>query len=280
MNAVVVTGSSTGIGRACALRLDRAGLKVFAGVRRAEDGESLRADASERLEPLILDITDAAQIEAAAERVRAETAGQLAGLVNNAGIAVPGPVETIDLDGFRRQLEVNVVGQVAVTQALLGMIRASRGRVVFISSIGGRRGLAYLSAYNASKAAISSVGDSLRQEMRRFGVTVSIVEPGAIATPLWGKGEAQVPDIREAMSDDELTLYGERVERMRALSAKTNARGISPDKVAEVVEHAVTADNPRARYVVGIDAKVQAGAIKLLPSRAFDRVVEREIDRA
>jgi NAD(P)-dependent dehydrogenase (short-subunit alcohol dehydrogenase family) len=278
--AVMITGSSTGIGRACALRLDRAGFRVFAGVRKDADGESLRAESSERLEPLICDVVDAATISAAAERVREATDGRLAGLVNNAGVAVPGPVEAIDLDALRRQFEVNVVGQVAVTQAFLPMLRAARGRVVFMSSIGARRGLPYLSPYNASKAAIGIVGDSLRQEMRPFGVGVSVIEPGAIATPMWGKGEAEAPDIIAAMEPSLRELYGERLERLQGLSAKTQSRGGEPDAVAAAVEHALTDPKPKPRYVVGLDAKAQALAGTLLPDRALDRVIERELDRS
>jgi NAD(P)-dependent dehydrogenase (short-subunit alcohol dehydrogenase family) len=278
--AVVITGSSTGIGRACALRLDRAGLRVFAGVRRAEDGEALRAEASERLEPLICDVVDGATIAAAAERVREAADGRLAGLVNNAGVVVPGPVEAIDLDDLRRQFEVNVIGQVAVTQAFLPLLRAARGRVVFMSSIGARRGLPFLSAYNASKSAIGAVGESLRQEMRPFGVSVSIIEPGAIATPMWGKGQSEAPEFIASMEPGLRALYEERLERLRAFSAKTDARGQAPDVVAEVVEHALTAAKPKTRYVVGLDAKVQGLAGALLPDRALDRVVERELERA
>ncbi len=278
--AVLITGSSTGIGLACALRLDRAGFRVFAGVRKAEDGEAVRAQASERLEPVLCDVTDSGQIAAAAERLREATGGRLAGLVNNAGVVVPGPIEGIRIDELRRQLEVNVVGQVAVTQALLSMVRAARGRVLFMSSVGGRGGLPFLSAYNASKAAISSIGDSLRQEMRPFGVEVSIIEPGAIATPFWDKGEAEVPETLAALGDELIELYGERLEQARALSAKTGSRGQPPETVAEAVEHALTAARPKARYLVGLDAKVQGTAMNLLPSRLFDRVVERELDRA
>lgn len=278
--AVVITGSSTGIGRACALRLDRAGFRVFAGVRKPEDGEALRADASARIEPVLCDVTDPEQITAAAERVREATGGLLAGLVNNAGVVVPGPVEGIRVDELRRQLEVNVVGQVAVTQAFLPMVRAARGRVLFMSSVGGRGGLPFLSAYNASKAAISAVGDSLRQEMQPFGVEVSIIEPGAIATPFWDKGEAEAPEILAALGDELVELYGERLERVRTLSAKTAARGAPPETVADAVEHAVTAAKPKARYLVGLDAKVQGTAMNMLPSRLFDRVVQRELNRA
>lgn len=278
--SVVITGSSTGIGRACALRLTRAGFRVFAGVRRPEDGEGLRAEAGDLLEPLIIDVTDDATIAAAADAVREPTGGRLAGLVNNAGVTVTGPVEAIPLANFRRQLEVNVVGQLAVTQAFLAMIRTAKGRVVFMSSIGGRGGLAFLSAYNASKCAIGAVGDSLRQEMRPFGVEVSIVEPGAIATEIWGKGIAGAPELREVIGPEMLELYGERLEKMAALAGKTGAGALPAETVAEAVEHALTAAKPKTRYVIGRDAKVQAAARTLLPDRAFDRLIEREIDRA
>jgi NAD(P)-dependent dehydrogenase (short-subunit alcohol dehydrogenase family) len=278
--AVVITGSSTGIGRACALRLDRAGFRVFAGVRKAEDGESLRAEASDRLEPLTCDVVDAATIATAANRVREAADGRLAGLVNNAGVAVPGPVEAIDLDDLRRQFEINVIGQVAVTQAFLPLLRAARGRIVFMSSIGARRGLPYLSAYNASKSAIGAVGESLRQEMRPFGVSVSIIEPGSIATPMWGKGQSEAPDFIASMEPELRALYEQRLERLQALSAKTESRGQAPDAVAEAVEHALTAAKPKTRYVVGLDAKIQGLAGAVLPDRALDRVIERELDRA
>ncbi|HLM30910.1 MAG TPA: SDR family NAD(P)-dependent oxidoreductase [Solirubrobacterales bacterium] len=255
-------------------------LRVFAGVRRDADGEALRSETSDRLEPLIIDVTDGETIAAAAERVREATGGRLAGLINNAGITVGGPVEAIPLEDFRRQLEVNVTGQVAVTQAFLGMIRAARGRIVFISSIGGRGGLQFLSPYNASKAALAAIGDSLRQEMKPFGVDVSIVEPGSIATEIWAKGDDQAQRLSDALDPGVLALYGERIDRMRALAAKTGAAGLPAEAVAEVVQHALTAPRPRARYVVGRDAKVQAVARRVLPHRALDRLVEREIDRA
>jgi NAD(P)-dependent dehydrogenase (short-subunit alcohol dehydrogenase family) len=278
--AVVVTGASTGIGRACALRFDRDGWTVFAGVRKPEDGESVKAEASERLEPVILDVTDQATIDAAAARVREATGGRLAGLVNNAGITVQGPVEALPLDDYRRQLEVNVIGQIAVTQALLEMIRAARGRVCFISSIGGRGGLPYLSPYNASKAAIGAVADSLRQEMKQFGVEVSYVEPGAIATEIWDKGVVAGEALRESLGPEMNDLYGAKLERLRALAQKTGEGGLPPDAVAKVVDHALTASRPKARYVVGGEAKATAALRTYLPKRVFDRIVERRIGSA
>jgi NAD(P)-dependent dehydrogenase (short-subunit alcohol dehydrogenase family) len=275
--AVLISGSSTGIGRACALRLDRAGFRVFAGVRNRGDAESLDAEGSERLEPVILDVTDEGTIEATHERIEQVTGGRLAGLVNNAGIVVAGPIETLDLDGLRRQLEVNVTGQVAVTQAFLPQIRTARGRIVLMASIGGRMGLPYMSPYHASKFALEGVGDSLRQEMRPFGVNVSIIEPGAIATPFWGKGTEQVDQVLETMSPQQLELYEHSARAAAAAAGKAGERGIAPDRVAKAVEHALTASRPRTRYLVGVDARVQATVRKLLPDRLLDRLVASQM---
>lgn len=277
---VLVTGSSTGIGRACALGLDRAGFDVFAGVRKPEDGEALLADSSERLQPLIVDVADGNSIAVAADRVRRETGGRLAGLVNNAGIALGGPIEALSLDDLRRQLETNVVGQVAVTQAFLAMIRAARGRVVFMSSIGGRVGLPFISPYNASKHAIEAIGDALRMEMAPFGVEVSLIEPGAIATPIWSKADAEVPRARAAIGPAMYELYGERLDQLAAVAAKNAAAGIPPERVAEAVEHALTSHKPKTRYIVGRDAKLQARAKAMLPDRAMDKLIDREFRTA
>src|SRR4051794_39187352 len=179
MRSVLVTGASTGIGRATAMRLDSSGWRVFAGVRKQDDAESLRAEGSERLVPVILDVTDPEQIAAAAERIGAESDEGLQGLVNNAGVAVPGPLETIPLDDLRHQLEVNLVAYVAVTQALLPQIRRAAGRVVFLSSIGGRIAFPFAGPYHASKFATEAIGDVFRQELRPWGIEVAIVEPGS-----------------------------------------------------------------------------------------------------
>ena len=280
--AVVITGASTGIGRACALRLDRAGFDVLAGVRRPEDGEALVAAASDRLRPLIIDVVDPESIATAAAEVTEVTGGQLAGLVNNAGIAIAGPVEGLDLDQLRRQFEVNFFGQVAVTQALLEPIRAARGRVVFMSSVGGRKGgaLPYVSPYGASKHALEAVADSLRIEMRPFGVEVSIIEPGAVATPIWDKSTDEAERLREGIDPALIAIYGERMDKMAALATKTGARGVDPDEVAVAVEAALTAEKPKTREVVGREAKIQARLGALLPNRAMDRLIEREVDRS
>lgn len=270
MRSVLITGSSTGIGRATALRLDAAGWKVFAGVRREEDAESLRAAASERLAPLILDVTDPDQIATAAARIRAD--GDLQGVVNNAGVAIPSPLETMPIEDFRRQIEINLIAHVAVTQAVLDSIRAGNGRVVFISSIGGRIAFPLTGAYHAAKFGIEAVGDSLRGELRPWRIPVSIVEPGSIDTPIWERGERTSDEIG-ARSPQREALYGPVIENYRKVIRQTAERGIPPEKVAKAIEHALSAERPRSRYLVGLDAKVQARIKPLIPTPVWDRIV-------
>lgn len=273
---MLVTGSSTGIGRAVALRLDREGWRVFAGVRREEDAESLRAEGSDRLIPVMLDVTDAVQVAAAAELIgeRAGEAG-LDGLVNNAGIAVLSPLETIPLDDFRRQIEVNLTGQVAVTQAMLPLVRRARGRVVFVSSIGGRMALPFGAPYHAAKFGIEAVADCLRQELRPWKIDVSVIEPGSIDTPIWERGERIADEVADRAPAAQEELYGQTIERFRAAVRRTADRGIAPDKVARAVAHALTARRPRTRYLVGTDARGQVLLRRLLPDRALDAIVRR-----
>jgi NAD(P)-dependent dehydrogenase (short-subunit alcohol dehydrogenase family) len=275
--AVLISGSSTGIGRACALRLGRAGFAVFAGVRSRSDAESLQAEGSELLEPVILDVTDEGTIAATRERIEEVTAGRLAGLVNNAGVGVGGPIEAVALDDLRRQLEVNVTGQVAVTQAMLPMIRAARGRVVFMASIGGRVALPYLAPYSASKHAVEALGDSLRREMMPFGVEVSIVEPGAVATPIWDKGSEQIAQVRDEATPEYMQLYGESMEKFEQLFIDAGRGGVPPEEVAKAVEHALTARRPKTRYLVGRDARVRAIMRKYMPDRLLDRGIARQL---
>ncbi len=274
MRSVLITGASTGIGRASALRLDRAGWRVFAGVRKEEDAEALRRAASERIAPLILDVTDAGQIAAAAERIGAEAEGGLDGLVNNAGVAVPSPLETIPVEDFRRQIEVNLTGQLAVTQAMLPALRQARGRIVFISSIGGRIAFPLTGAYHAAKFGIEAVGDVFRQELRPWGISVSIVEPGSIDTPIWQRGERTADEIGERSPERE-ALYGRAIESYRKVVRQLAERGIPPEKVAEVVEHALSSGRPRTRYLVGIDARLQARVKPFVPTPIFDRIIAR-----
>lgn len=275
--AVVITGASTGIGEACALRLDKLGFYVFAGVRKDADGERVKAQASGRLTPVIIDVTDAASIEAAANTVSNAAEGGLAGLVNNAGISVPGPLEFLPIDGLRRQLEVNVVGQIAVTQAFLPLIRKRRGRIVNMGSIGGRMATPFIGAYNASKFAMEALTDALRQELRPWGIHVSIVEPGSIATPIWAKAQATGDELEKTLSAQATSLYGSSVAALREAARKFEAAGIPPDEVARFVEHALTARTPKTRYVVGRDAQLQRMLIKVAPDRLRDRLVAQQL---
>jgi len=262
MRAALVTGASTGIGEACARRLVRGGWKVYAGVRRG-------GDAPDGTEELLLDVTNAEQIGAAAARVP-----ELHGLVNNAGIALAAPLEFIPVDELRRQLEVNVIGQVAVTQAFLPKLRATRGNVVFVGSIAGRSALPFLGAYAASKHALEAIADSLRLELAPFGIDVSIIEPGTIATPIWTKSAAVADALRERMPAELGELYGARIAAFRRVAAKRGEKGASAEDVASAVEAALTADRPRTRRLVGRDAKLR-GAVERLPDRLRDRVYRR-----
>jgi NAD(P)-dependent dehydrogenase (short-subunit alcohol dehydrogenase family) len=278
---VVVTGASTGIGEATALHLDALGFDVFAGVRKPSDAERLDASGSERLRALSLDVTNPASLEAATSTVAESAGGRgLAGLVNNAGIAVSGPLEFLPLDEIRRQLEVNVVGQVAVTQGFLPLLREARGRIVNIGSIGGRIALPLLGPYAASKFAMEAITDSLRREVRGFGIEVSIVEPGGVATPIWQKSDAVAEDLIRDFPPEAQGLYGDLIDAGRAQAARVAQEGMPPASVAKVVEHALTARKPRTRYLVGRDAKTRAKVARLLPDRSFDALVARTLSRS
>jgi NAD(P)-dependent dehydrogenase (short-subunit alcohol dehydrogenase family) len=268
--AALVTGASTGIGEASARHLASLGFRVFAGVRNQADADRLAGDA---ITPLMLDVTDGATIDAAARAV----GGELAGLVNNAGIAVSGPVEYVPIEEWRRQLEVNLLGQIAVTQALMPALRASRGRVVNVSSIGGRVALPLAGPYAASKFALEAVSDSLRREVSRFGVKVSVIEPGGIATPIWGKGLEAADALMAGVPPEAEELYGELADALRAEAQRLATEGLPPSAVAEEVGRALTARRPRTRYLVGRDAKLRARIAALLPDRAFDALVARAL---
>jgi NAD(P)-dependent dehydrogenase (short-subunit alcohol dehydrogenase family) len=220
-------------------------------------------------EEVLLDVTDGEQVAAAAEGVE-----RLDGLVNNAGIAIAMPLEFVPLDELRHQLEVNLVGQIAVTQALLPALREARGRIVFVGSIAGRSALPFLGPYAASKHALEAVADSLRVELQPWGIAVSIVEPGTIRTPIWARGAAKADELLAAGESRVEELYGGRIAAMRRVAAKRGAAGAPPEAVAKVIEEALTADRPRTRSLVGRDARIRA-TIERLPSRARDRVYDR-----
>jgi NAD(P)-dependent dehydrogenase (short-subunit alcohol dehydrogenase family) len=274
--AVVITGASTGIGRATALHLDRLGHRVFAAVRREADAQVLRSEGSERLVPILLEVTDVASIEAAAKEVAAAVgADGIGGLVNNAGIGIGGPLEYLPLDELRRQLEVNTVGPMAVTQHFLPLVRRGRGRVVFVSSIGGKISNPIIGPYAASKFALEALADALRVELAPSGLHVSVIEPGATKTAIF---EKTGPAGEEALA----RLSAEGKQRYQAMGravldafAKMERSAVPPERVARAIEHALTAARPRTRYLVGTDARVQALLVWLLPDRWRDALIGR-----
>jgi NAD(P)-dependent dehydrogenase (short-subunit alcohol dehydrogenase family) len=277
MPAALITGASTGIGRATTLRLAGAGWTVFAGVRDSAAGESLVGDApGGRVIPLTLDVTDAVQIDQARERVERETGpAGLDALVNNAGIGIGGPLELVPQEDLRRQFDVNVFAQMAVTQALLPALRTAHGRLVFVSSIGGRVAMAFTAPYAASKHALEAFGDALRVELRTSNVRVALIEPGSVATPIWEK-------TREL--EEKLTIpaslqaeYGHVPAAMKKTIESTAARGVPAEQVAETIEGALTAKRMKARYVIGRDARAMIAARRLLPDHVFDRLAKRAL---
>jgi NAD(P)-dependent dehydrogenase (short-subunit alcohol dehydrogenase family) len=270
--SVLVTGASTGIGRATALYLEARGFSVFASVRREEDARGLGGAT-----PVILDVTDGKSIRAASESVgRALGNEGLSGLVNNAGIAISGPLEFLEMSEIRRQFEVNLFGQIAVTQAFLPLLRRAKGgRIVNMSSISGRIAAPFLGPYSMSKFALESFSDALRRELDPFGISVSVVEPGAIQTPIWEKGVESSKEWVARMPAQALELYGERIEFLRNRALKMNETGAGAETVAEAVHDALVSERPRTRYLVGSDAKLTAKLAWLLPDRALDRLLRK-----
>jgi NAD(P)-dependent dehydrogenase (short-subunit alcohol dehydrogenase family) len=272
---ILVTGTSSGIGEACTRHLAGLGYNVFAGVRKQEDAERI---AGPRVEPVMIDVTDDASVASAGEHIRAAAGNTgIAGLVNNAGIAVAGPLEFIPLDEFRHQLEVNVTGVLRTTQAMIPLLRQARGRIANISSIGGRVALPLVGPYNASKFALEGMSDALRRELRPWGIHVALIEPGAVATPIWDKGVEQAETLEREAPPEVRERYGEIIDAIRKQSEKNRTEGVPPQEVAEAVAHALTADKPKTRYLVGRDAKTRGPVAKVLPDRLMDAAIARAL---
>jgi NAD(P)-dependent dehydrogenase (short-subunit alcohol dehydrogenase family) len=273
--AVLVTGTGKGIGTAVTERLVELGYTVYAGVRQQADADRWRTH-SERVRPVLLDVTDATSIATATDVIRNTLRPQsLIGVVNNAGIAVAGPLEFLPIPELRRQLEVNVIGQIAVTQAVLPMLRESRGRVINIGSIAGRSALPLTGAYAASKFAMEALTDSLRVELMPWGINVSIIEPGVIATPIWDTSLQHADEILQKLPRTAIDYYGELIAAVRR-RAKRGVGGLPPRVVADAVVHALTAKRPRTRYLIGKDARTRA-LFQRLPDRMRDRLIARQL---
>jgi NAD(P)-dependent dehydrogenase (short-subunit alcohol dehydrogenase family) len=276
MQTVVVTGASTGIGAATARVLTRHGWRVFGSVRRLADGERLTGELGPNFAPLVFDVTDEAGVRAAAEEVSAALNGQtLFGLVNNAGIAVPGPLLYLRPEELRRQLDVNLVGQLVVTQAFAGLLGADRsrtgvpGRIVMMSSVGGRNGSPFIGAYNSSKFGLEGFSESLRRELMLFGIDVIIIAPGVVATPIWDKADALDP---EKFSH---TPYFAALIKAKEVIA-TGKLGLPAERIGEAVVTALTSSRPKTRYTITATPVRQLLA-DLLPKRVLDRIVANRL---
>jgi NAD(P)-dependent dehydrogenase (short-subunit alcohol dehydrogenase family) len=278
---VFITGTSSGIGRACALRLERSGWRVFAGVRKSADGEALRAESSGAIEPVIIDVADTGSIRRAADVVRRGLGGSgaLDGLVNNAGIGIGGPLELVDVDELRLQFEVNVFGHIALIQELLPQLRRAAGCIVNISSVSGRFTAPFLGPYSASKYALAALSDALRREVAGQGVRVSIIEPGCVESAIWDKGKQRTETIRRALPEAAVSLYGAHLDAMGDAIEQATRTCIPADRVARTVERALTAGRPRARYLVGRDAQIGARMAWLLPDRVLDYLIARGLKK-
>jgi len=276
--AVLVTGASSGIGEACVRELDRKGFRVFAGVRSEAAAGRLRESSSGRLTPLMLDVTEGPSIAAAAGSVQEAVGGTgLAGLVNNAGIAVGGPLEFVPVEQLRRQFEVNVIGQIAVTQAFLPMLRAAKGRIVYISSISAAAPVPYLGPYSASKFALEALCDALRVEVRRFGISVSLVEPAAVETPIWKKSQSGMDRMIEQLPPEGIELYQPDFDAARRRAEEVGAAGMPVQWPVRAVLHALTARRPKTRYPITWESWFAFRVFRVLPDRVRDWLLRREL---
>jgi NAD(P)-dependent dehydrogenase (short-subunit alcohol dehydrogenase family) len=274
--SVLITGASTGIGEASAYHLDSKGYQVFAGVRKQADADRIKSKSSDQLRTVFLDVTDTLSIASAADFVRQELGSEgLYGLVNNAGIAVAAPIEFLPVDDLRKQLEVNVIGQVLVIQAFLPLLRKARGRIINISSIGGRVAAPFLGPYSASKFAFEALSDSLRVELSPWGIHVAIIEPGSISTPIWEKSLAAVDERLEGLSIDLDRYYHPAIARTRSIAKHSAMYGLPAQDVALVVEKALEAPQPKARYVIGKGTRLALLLKALAPTWLRDRYLAK-----
>jgi NAD(P)-dependent dehydrogenase (short-subunit alcohol dehydrogenase family) len=277
MQSVVITGASTGIGWATAkLLLDR-GFRVFGSVRKLADADRLKGEFGPNFTPLLFDVTDEAAVLAAAREVRAALNGEtLLGLVNNAGVAVAGPVLELAADEFRRQMDVNVIGPIIATQAfgpLLGSdpsLKGKPGRIVMISSVAGKNGNPLMSAYSASKFAIEGLSESLRREMMLFGIDVVIIAPGAVKTPIWSKAEEV--DISAFRNSP----FFPALERIRKFMLQLGETGLPAEKIAEAIAGALTSASPKVRYQITPDP-MRHLMTAILPKRMIDRIIAKRL---
>ena len=271
---IVVTGASTGIGAASARELARMGFHVLAGVRREVDADALRRSGIEGIEPLILDITVESDVAAIANRVADDPLHRpLRALVNNAGIPINAPVESLPMAQWRRLFDVNLFGHVAMIQALFPALLSSSGTVVNISSVGGKVVLPTYGAYAGSKFALEAVSDALRREVATLGINVVVIEPGAVKTEMVERGIATADQLNANMTAAQLARYGELATAVAAQARSFNETGVSAEHAAKVIAKAATAARPRTRYTIGRDAAILVRISRVVPDRVLDRIV-------
>ena len=276
--AVVITGASTGIGAACAVGLAQRGYKVFAGVRKPEDGQRIQAEGGENLVPVRLDVTDAASIQSALEEVKQSLQGQaLRGLFNNAGISINGPMEFVKVEDLRWQLEVNCIGQLAVTQAFLPLLRESKGRIITTGSVGGFVTTPMLGPYCMSKYAIEAFSDALRVELTPQGVDVVLLEPAAVATPIWDKGMEDAKKVTDAPPPGLEERYGKFLDGINKFAEEGKRDAADPKVVLDAVVHALEASKPKTRYRMGTGVG-QRRFLRMLPDRMRDSALLKPLD--
>ena len=269
MPSVLVTGAARGIGKSIVTRLAARGWDVIAGVRNEQDAADIIKAAPQRISSVILDVTDSGQIAALPDALPQ----QLDAIVNNAGIVVSGPIETVGPDEWRKQLDVNVIGQLAVTQAVLPRLRESRGRIVFISSVNGKLSMPLLGPYSASKFALEAAADALRMELKPWSIPVVLVEPAQTDTDIWRTAHTVVAETEAALTPEQRSLYAKHIAGMKKVVAVSQRMAVDPENVAAVVEQALTTRRPRARYVVGVLPRLQVALMTNLPTAARDRVL-------
>lgn len=274
--AVLITGASSGIGKACALALANRGVHVFSAVRSEKDLQRLANEGSDNLTPIILDVISASSIAASVATITPALNGKhFIGLVNNAGVMVSGPLEFVSQQDLQTQLDVNVVGQMAVTRAFLPLLREYHGRIVNIGSTSGHIPSAFTGPYCASKFALRALTDVLRMELRPFGIHVAMLEPGVIATPIWEKVIAAEDKLASAMTSKGGKLYGPALAERRQLLTRLNSSGSSPEKVSDAVLHALLSPRPKKRYVIGSGTRIKLAIAKLLPDGLRDALKAR-----
>lgn len=271
MRSVLVTGAGRGIGKSIVAHLAGRGWDVIAGVRSEQDAAAVTALDPQRISAVILDVTDAGHIA----RLDPSLPERLDAVVNNAGIVVSGPMETVSPEDWREQLEINVIGQLAVTQAVLPRLRKSRGRVVFISSVNGRLSMSMVGAYCASKFALEAAADALRMELRPWHIGVTLVEPGQTDTDMWRTANDMVEHAEAMLTAEHRDLYARHIAGFKKMIPLSQKMAVPAEKVSAVVEEALTARRPRARYVVGAGNKLQVALMTNLPAWARDRVLRR-----